>query len=151
MLRAHPNSWLSWNYTVTDQSVEVAVIDLAWVREAGHFTVSGQRYEVRRESMWGAFVLSSSGDEIARADKPSALLRSFSINVDGSSYILKAASPFQRAFVLPNDRERLGTIRPQGVFSRKAIVDIHSDISRPVQIFMLWLVVVLWRRQANSN
>jgi hypothetical protein len=150
MLQASPTSWLSWSYTVTEGFEQVSRIDLAWVREAGCFDLDGRSYEIRREPMWGAFILRSSGSEIARARKSSAFSRSFSVTVDDATFSLEAVSAFQRKFVLREGGARLGEIRPAGLLSRKAVVDIRSEVPRSVQVFVLWLVVIMWRRQANA-
>ena len=127
----------------------MTTIDVAWVREAGEFDVAGSRYEIRREPMWGAFVLRSAGREIARATK-ATFSRSFSVSTEGAEYTLRAASAFQRKFVLERDGVKLGEIRPRSMFSRKCVVQLGSDLPLPLRIFLLWLVIILWRRASNA-
>jgi len=51
MLRAVPDGWLSWNFTIFDDSRAIAKIDLAWMREAGELHLDGFNYRVCREGI----------------------------------------------------------------------------------------------------
>ena len=41
--------------------------------------------------------------------------------------------------------------RPRGLFSRKLTIDLPDELSLAVQVFMTWLVIILWRRAAKSS
>jgi hypothetical protein len=45
----------------------------------------------------------------------------------------------------------VGSIRPEGYLSRKAAVSLPGDMPMPVQVFVMWLVILLWRREANAG
>ena len=153
MLRAIPNSFFSWKFTIFDEADRhIAGIDIAWVREAGEVRLEGRKYSIYRERpLGGAFVLEEDGKEVARAEKPSALLRSFTVRYGGKQYILQAASPVVRTFVLSENGHPIGTIRPEHALTRKALVDLPADMPLPVRIFMVWLVLVLWKRDGESS
>lgn len=153
MLRAEPAAWFSWKFTIFDLSGRaIATIDIGWVREAGELHLDGEAYRIYREGLFGgAFILEAGGNELARAVKPSALLRSFTVSNNGREFSLRAASPVERTFILrENDRE-IGTVRPERAFARKALIDIPDDIALPVKIFMAWLVFVLWKRDEEGS
>ena len=88
---------------------------------------------------------------IADAQKPSFLTRRFVVNIGNTTYDFRVPSIFSRSMVLYDERRHVGSISRAGIFSRRAIVDLPNDIDLPVQIFLLFLTVILWKRQANSS
>lgn len=153
MLRARPNSFFSWKFTIFDEADRnIAGIDIGWVREAGEVHLDGKTCRIYREHLFGgAFVLEEDGKEVARAEKPSALLRSFTLRHGEKQYILQAASPVVRTFVLSENDHPIGSIRPENALTRKALIDLPAVMPLPVRIFIVWLVLVLWKRDAESS
>jgi hypothetical protein len=100
--------------------------------------------------MSGAFVLLESERELARAEKPSAFHRSFEVSQNGKSYTLGAESAFRRKFVLKENGQLVGAVHPFSAFSRKCVVDLPNEIPLPVRVFMVWLVIILWKRDSDS-
>ncbi len=151
MLKLIPKGWLSWNFTALKELQAVADIDVAWWREKGVLFVQGAAYTVYREGlMSGAFILESAGSVLARAQKPSAFRRCFKIEHAGRQYTLRAKSPFGRTFILHLDDREIGSISPEGLFTRRATVDFPQDMQLPVQIFIVWLAVILWKRESDA-
>ncbi len=153
MLRAEPNNWFSWKFAVLDENNRaIARIDIGWLREAGELYLDGRKYSIYRERpLGGAFILEEDGKEVARAEKPSALLRSFTVRYDGKMYTLEAVSPVARMFVLCENGRTLGTIKPEHALTRKALIDLPAQMPLPTRIFMAWLVFVLWKRDADAS
>jgi len=150
MLKALPDSWFSWNFTIFDERSAVAKIDLAWVREAGELHVDGSSYRVYREGLLnGAFILEKEGAEIARAEKPGILFRSFKVESGGKIFMVDAESALGRKFVLSEGGQTLGSVQPEHALTRRAIVDLPEDIALPVRIFIVWLILILWKRDAE--
>ena len=151
MLRAEPKSWFSWDYTVYDDGAPVADLDLAWVREAGEVIIEGVACTLYRESLLsGAFILEAGGFPLARAEKPSVLFRTFEIAYDGH-YTLQARSAFGRTFVLREGDREIGSIYPDHIFSRKMTVDLPEALPLAVRVFITWLVILMWKRAAQSS
>ena len=151
MLKVISKSWFSWDYIVTDGASPIAEIDVSWWREEGVLTVHGSTYDVYREGLIsGAFLLESDGSILARAEKPSAFRRSFELECGKKIYMLRAASAFRRKFVLIDGDREVGEISPDGVFTRRATADLPEDIPLPVKVFIIWLVVILWKRESDS-
>lgn len=151
MLRAVPDGWLSWNFTIFDEHRTIAKIDLAWMREAGELHLEGSNYRVCREGLLsGSFVIEKEGLVLARAEKPSTLIRSYKVHYNNKSFILEAASALQRKFVLREGGQTIGSVRPEGAFTKKAIIDLPEDIAMPVRIFMVWLTLIMWKRDEAS-
>jgi hypothetical protein len=151
MLSAVPDSWLSWDFTIFDGHKAIAKIDLSWLREAGELYLDGASYRVSRERLLsGAFTLEKDGHVLARAEKPSALIRSFKLEYNDKRYTLEAESALRRKFVLRVGGQTIGSVWPEHAFTRKAVIDLPADIALPVRIFMVWLTVILWKREADA-
>ena len=153
MLRAYPQSWFSWKFRILDVSDRhIATIDIGWVREDGELCLAERTFRLFRERLFGgAFILEYNGQEVARAQKPSAFLRSFAVSYRGRRFKLQAASPVVREFRLIENDRPVGTVRPENAFTRKAVIDLPDSIELPVQIFLAWLVLVLWKRDQESS
>jgi hypothetical protein len=151
MLRASPVGWFSWNFILTEAGERLAEINLAWLREAGQLSVGEESYRVYREGiMSGAFVLEKDGERLARAEKPSAVYRSFNVYFGDKVYVLEAESAFRRKFVLNCGGEPVGSIYPEGALTRKCVVDLPESIPLAVRTFIVWLVIILWKRESDS-
>src|SRR5262245_12372513 len=151
MLQATPRGWFSWNFVVSEGEEEVADIRLAMLREAGELVVRDKSYRVNREGiMSGAFILQEGDMELARAEKPSAFQRWFQVSHAGRSYALGAESAFRRKFVLRENGRLVGSVYPLNAFTRRCAVELPADISLPVRVFMVWLVIILWKRDSDS-
>jgi hypothetical protein len=130
-------------------SQPVADIDISWWCEKGVLLVLESAYKVYREGvMSGAFVLESEGTILVRAIKPSVFLRSFIIEHAGKQYTLRSASG-RKCRLLDGDRE-VGALFPETIFTRRTNVDLPEDLPLPVRIFILWLVIILWKRDSDS-
>ncbi|HZD48155.1 MAG TPA: hypothetical protein VE178_05350 [Silvibacterium sp.] len=160
MLHVVPQSWLSWNFDVYEGAHQVAEIKVSTLPERGTFSIDGTSFRARREGMFsGEFFLEDgsenrgeNGDQIiARAQKPSALLKSFEIQYSDRSYKLKKESVVGRAFLLLEGDREVGSIRPEGFLSRKAAALLPAEMPRPVQVFVIWLTILMWRRDANAG
>jgi hypothetical protein len=151
MLQVVPTHWYSWNFTVRDESRPVADIALSLWREKAGLTVGGERYRMYREApLSGAFVLEHAGRVLAQAEKPSAFRREFVIRHAGREYTLRTRSIFGRAFILLDGSRHVGSIAPNSPFTRKAAADLPHDLTLPVRMFMVWLTVIMWRREQSS-
>jgi hypothetical protein len=152
MLTAVPKRWSSWDFTVLEGSQAVADIDISWWREKGVLTVQGVDYRVYREGMMsGDFILESAGSVLARADKPSAFHRSFTIDHAHTQYTLRAKGVFRRAFLLLDRDREIGSLSPEGIFTRRATVNLPEALPLPVKVFIIWLAVILWKRESDAG
>lgn len=151
-MKLTPRSCFSWNFEVLDDNDIVAHIDISGWREKGLLTVQGAEYPVYREGlMSGEFILESAGSTLARAWKPSAFRRSFEVECGGKQYRLHAPSVFGRIFVLLGGDSEIGSIAPDGMFTRRATVSLPEELPLPVRVFIIWLAVILWKRDAEAS
>jgi hypothetical protein len=152
MLTAAPKNCFSWDFIVTDGSRSVATIDVSWWREHGTLTVGGVDHHVYREGMLsGDFVLQAAGVEVARATKPSAFRHVFVVEHAGRRHTLRRASMLGRRMLLLAGDRPIGSLSPQGWFTRRAEVDLPSDLPLAVRVFVIWLAVILWKRESDAG
>jgi hypothetical protein len=152
MLTATPRGWFSWDYAVSRNSDHLADIDISWWREKGTLTVDGQHYGVYRERpLSGKFILESDGTIVASAEKPNSLRRRMLIETTaGKQYELKPRDMFTRTFELHAGSTVVGSLSAKGVFSRGMNVDLPETLPLPVRVFVMWLTVILWKRDAAA-
>jgi hypothetical protein len=152
VLQLVPQGWLGWNFDVLDNGHKIAEIKTSTLPESGKLSIEGASYRAWREGMFsGDFFLGSEVQTIASAQKPSAFRSSFNITHFDKSYTLKKESLVGRSFILLEGDREAGSIRPEGILTRKATVSLPEEIPRPVQLFVIWLAILLWRREANAG
>lgn len=151
MLEAKPNGIFSRDFSIEAAGQRIALLDVAFWKEAGEISIEGRPYKLYREGlMHGAFVLESQGQVVARALKPSAFFSHFDLEMGDRRYSLKRNSAFGRAFTILQGDTVVGSVRPAGVFSRRAVVELPVDWPVPVQVFVFWLVLVIWKRDESG-
>ena len=151
MLKGVPKGWCSPGYRVLEGNTTIAIVNLSSFREAGDLETEGATYQVYREGLFsGAFLLEERGSVLARAEKPSALLRRFEVEYDGNEYLLEAESIMTRTFVLSAAGIQLGSIYAQHSLTRRSVVDLPEEIPLPVRLFIFWLVMILWKRASDA-
>lgn len=152
MLRAEPQHWYSWDYTVYADGTPIADLDLALARETAEVSIGEEVCTFARERrLGGAFLLEIDGTPLVEARKPSALYRTFEVIYYERQYTLRAVSALKRTFVLQQADETLGTIYPDHVFSRKMTVDLPEEMPLALRVFIAWLVILMWKRQASYS
>jgi len=163
MLTAAPKKWYSWDFVVarhdaraeasalrSDNAPTVAHIDLSAWRETGVLNVEGINYRVYRESAMGDFVLTRDGAVLARATRPSAFRRSFTLDHNGRQYTLRAKAPFRRAFVLLDGTREIGSLVPDSAWTRKSTVHLPDGWPLPLTVYAIWLTIILWKRDSDG-
>jgi hypothetical protein len=151
MLRVTPRSWFSNTYLIAEDGVSVAALDLAVFREAATLLIDREEYRLYREG-WasGDFVLERNGAVVARATKPSAFRNLFEIEYNGQRFTLQRESAWRREFGLYRGEGRIGALAPESTWSRVAQGELPADLPLAVRAFMIWLMVVIWRRDDSA-
>jgi hypothetical protein len=146
-----PRRWYSWDYAVTSGDRTLAVLDLASWRERAEIVIGDVTHRVFREHMMGGdFIIEAGGRELARATKPSAFRDTMIVHYGGKDYTLRKPSVWRRSFVLMNGERQIGSIAPESAWTRRATAELPSEWPVPIQAFVIWLVIILWKRDAES-
>jgi hypothetical protein len=150
VLTTIPKSWFSWDLTVLEDAKPVAELQISTWRERGLLAVEGKDYKVYREGiMTGAFILESDATVLARAIKPSVFRKSFDLEYAGKQYKLRSEG-WSRYSLLHGD-ERRGSVSKEFFSRKRATVDLPEDLPLVIRLFMIWLVVILWKRDAKAS
>lgn len=153
LLRAHPTRFFSWNYRIWDEAdlASRLELELGVFRGGGRLLVDGVEFIVRKEGILGShFILEAETGVMAEAVKPSALRRSFQVRAGDRLFTLQAAGLFSRRYVLLHGHQEIGSISPSGFFGRTTIVDLPESVPIPIRLFLLFLVLLLWKRAAAA-
>lgn len=151
VLTCLPESICSWNYKITfADSNATASAQFDFWNEQGSITLDSNDYRIQHAQLSDKWSLESNGRVVAVAIKPNPFGRLFKVSYGSQNLVLRAESPFTRSFRIEQNDRLLGTIRPKHSFTKRASIDCPSSITLPVQIFMFWLTVLMWKRAENN-
>lgn len=149
MLKVIPKA-CSYTFSVTDGTESVAqAVDLSWWGDNGELRVQGATYMARRDK--SSYVLESSASVLARAERPRKWFRELVIEHSGHRYALRAKSAFRRQFLLLEGSTQIGSLSPEGLFTRKAAVELPKAFPLFLQVFIIWLAMTLWKHEDYSG
>jgi hypothetical protein len=136
-------------YTLTRAGVEIGQIDCGGMRQPATLTVGGASYNPVSEGVLRTkFHLDAGGVRIADVEPAGTYFRRFIVHAGAKTYTLKVASWFGRNFVLTENDVEVGRIARTGLFTARCRAELPDDMPLPVQAFLIWLVLITWRRQA---
>jgi hypothetical protein len=113
--------------------------------DKGELRVQGVIYTARREK--SSYVLELAGHVLARAERLRKWPRELVIEHSGRRYTLRAKSVFRRDFQLFDDSTQIGFVSPEGLFTRKAAVELPRTLPLFLQVFVIWLAMTLWKHE----
>jgi hypothetical protein len=149
MLRVVPKGW-SNTFSVMDGTKSVAqAADLSWWCDKAELRVQGATYTARRQK--SSYILESPAGELARAERPRRWSRELFIDHSGHRYTLRAKSAFRREFLLLEGSRQVGSVAPEGIFTRRATVDLPKAFPLILQVFVIWLAMTLWKDDDSSG
>jgi hypothetical protein len=148
MLKAIPHHWFTWNCGIVENQAIVGSLDFSVWGEAGELRIQNESFRAYRES--SNFYLADQQRCVAIATKPNPLFRQFFIKQGEARYELQATSASGRRFIVQEYGQVVGAIYPAHAFTRQAIVDLPESMPLSVRLFIVWLVLTLWRRQKTA-
>ena len=148
MLTVISNAW-SYTFSVTDGSTSVAqAVDLSWWGDKGELRIQDEIFTARRDK--SSYVLESAAGVLARAEQPRKWIGELVIEHSGHRYKLRAKSALRRQFLLLEGSRQIGSLSPEGLFTRKAAVEFPKEIPLFLQVFFIWLAMTLWKHEDCS-
>lgn len=143
MLKVIPKTW-SYSFSVTEdtRSVAESVNRSGW-RDKGELRIQDDIYTARRDK--SSYVLESAAGVLVRAEQPRKWRRELFIEHSGRRYTLRAKSAFRRDLMLFEDSTQIGSVSPDGLFTRNAAVDLPKELPLYLQVFVIWLAMTLWK------
>jgi len=135
-------------YTLTRDGVEIGQIDCGGVRQPATLTVGGAGYNPVSEGVLRTkFHLDAGAARIADVETAGINFRRFIVHAGAKTYTLKVASWLGRNFVLTENDVEVGRIARTGFFTARCRAELPDDLPLPLQAFLIWLVLITWRRQ----
>ena len=119
----------------------------AW-RERGEIAAGGEVAGFRRDG-GRRLALDGPAGELAAADKPSIWSGRWVLRAGGEAYELAKRSWLSRSFELHRGGQVVGSVHPKGLGS-KAVVDLPAELPPAVQVFVVAVVLTLWRRESAA-
>lgn len=147
MLLAKPSHIASRTFEIRDADRQIGRLCIGWFLDDGSITLRGQELRLRRRGLFsGSFEVASAGNVIATATKPSALRNRFEIEFGKVNVVLERAGLVSRSFLIRRGNAVLGRISPAHALSRRAAIDLPRDWPPALQLFLFWLVLIIWKR-----
>lgn len=149
VLEAGPVGWLRPRlYAITRDGTIAGDLKFGATYQSADIALGAARFVAGTEGMLGGkFQLTSNGRRVASAVR-SGLHRSLAVQADTRILLLKPASPFGRGFTVVENDAPIGSIAPASWFSRKCRAQLPDDLAPEIQVFLIWLVLLIWWRLA---
>jgi hypothetical protein len=149
LLHATPTRWWSHTFSVMDGARPVAqAVDLSWWGDKGELRLPDATYTARYDK--SSYLLESPAGVLARAKYARWWRRDLVIAYAGREYALRPRS-ISREFQLFEDATPIGSVSPAHCFSRTATVDLPQTLPLCLQVFIVWLVMTLWKHEEASG
>lgn len=150
MLVVRPRGTWQRGFDVQDGSGTVvgAFEGSPW-REGGRIRAAGQEWEFRRERS-RRLVLTGPRGEGAAADRVSIWSGRWRLSAGGRTYELAKPGWWSRRYQLRAGAAVVGELSQRGLFSSKADVELPPELPPAVQVFVIAVVMTLWRRENNA-
>jgi hypothetical protein len=127
--------------------VEIGVLRQHALSEGATLDLDGHRYELGRTgAMHGDYELRDGGSLVAAATKPSALRSRFAVRFDGRDFELGPTGLMAQTFELRANGDVIGRIERDGAMTSRASMHLPADWPTAVQVFVTWLVQLMWER-----
>jgi hypothetical protein len=136
-------------YTLESDGAEIGEIDCGGIRQPATITVEGVNYNPAREGVLRTkFHLDAGGSRLADVEPGGNTLRRLIVQAGAKTYTLQVGSWFSRNFVLTENDAEVGRIARMGLLTARCKAELPDDMPLPVQVFLIWLALITWRRQA---
>jgi hypothetical protein len=152
MLLVQPHGSFGKGFDVLDESgPTVGSFEGSPWREGGRIRAGGQEWEFRRER-YRRLVLAApqDGGEYAVAERISAWTGRWQLSAGGRTYELAKTAWYSRRYELLAGDAVVGELHPRGVFGNKADVTLPPELPPAVGVFVVAVVMTLWRRDQNA-
>lgn len=137
-------------YELMQENAQIGSIRPALFGESAKVLIGKSTFTVKRKGLLGVFqLLDTQKQPVCSAKKH--LNRSFSVTINGSPMRLGADGLVSRSFSLMENGSVIGTIVQKGWFRKRAVADLPLSIPVPVQVFLVTLVLFMWKRSTDID
>lgn len=152
MLRAKPKGIFSKKFRLSAGEADVGELRISQLREKAQAVIHDRQLSLYRDGVFkGPFVLESEGTRIAEALKPSVFRNAFEVRFGSVMCEFKKKGFFRASFELELDGRVIGRVERESIWRRTVRADIPDDWPDALQVFIVWLALVIWRREAAAS
>lgn len=150
-----PQSWYSRHFNLMGDGQPVAALRMSLWTEGCEFAIAGHEFTIRRVSLWKDGFQLFAGDDCVCEVRRGFWSRRFELSATlddaNANWILQRAGWFTRDFQLLAGEHEVGTVRPEGWFTRRRVANFTDEVPLPVQVFAIFLVLVVSQRQQRRS
>jgi hypothetical protein len=145
-----PQSIFSRHYDLKYDGQIVATLRMSFWTEGCKFTIGGHDFVICRESMWKDHFQLLAGDQIVCEVKRGFWSRQFEMSALDQNWVLRPSGWISRSYQLLAGEREVGTIYHTTWMTRAQAADFAPEVPPPVQVFAIFLVLVVRQRQRSS-
>jgi hypothetical protein len=148
MLRAQKTSMWKRDYVITADGQEVTTFSPARWKTGGQFSLGGSEYTIRA-NVWGSKygMTAADGAVVATADRVGR--KRWNVEAGGELYRFQRESAWRPDQALMLGNKKVGTIKRASKWKGGAVAEL-PEMSVPVQVFVVAVVVTMWNKQAAA-
>lgn len=152
MLFASPKGFFGASFELSNLDRSVGMIELLLAKSYSRITLGTQVYRATFEGIIDKEykLLTASGEVEATATAP-ILAGRFDLRYDDKAFTLKADSGIRNVTYILTDSagKHMGSLRSEGFFRNKFIMDFPDTMPLPIQAFLGWIVIMAVRRASS--
>jgi hypothetical protein len=146
-----PQGIFSRHYDLRRDGEAMASLKMQLWTEGCEFTIAGHRFSIRRTSLWKDGFQLLAGPSSVCDVKRGFWSRRFELEAVEEKWFLQPAGWFTRTYQLVSGNRVVGSIRHTGLFTRSRVGEFAESVPPPVQMFAIFLVLVVSRRQQRRS
>ncbi|HEX8995142.1 MAG TPA: hypothetical protein VF812_03840 [Ktedonobacterales bacterium] len=152
-MTAEPEGLITRRYHILAGDAPITEISFPLFGPSTATPIAGSVYHLRRTGVLrDDFMLESAGGEtVAQARQVSWLRHEFAIESGARRLTLRAAFPLRSEYLLAEGDRIVGSLRPAGPLWRRVEAELPDDLPVEARVFLLWVVLWLWRRDQRRR
>lgn len=148
---AVPENRSSWRFGIFEGSTEIGTLDLEADRD--HIRLVSGAYGISHRVPDHTFIVGDGESVYLEARQRGPLFPYVRVRGIGGAYVLKEVPMLSRRFLVYREEENevVGKIRPRKVLSKQARLDLPAQMPLVERLFILWMVLLQWKRTYDLN
>ena len=145
------SSAIGWSFVILQGDEQIGTLDFKLLRSAGTLTLNGATYQITREGLFGAFIMSADGHQLARAENTALLRARYRVTAEDRQLRLAAKGFLQRSAEVFHGDVVMSTIGRASVFRRGVRVEDSAILPLPTVMFCAAVMILYWRRRSRRR
>lgn len=151
MLTASPTGLFARNFRFALDDRALGTIEQASLREKATITLDGTTYTFSNQLLGSDFMLEAGGRTLATAEKRT-LRRAFDVTAGDRRFELIVGGTFVKGgrYALKEGGRTVGTL-VKAPLARSGRADLPDDLALPVRVWLLWIGLMMWKRERSGG